>query len=312
MTGNPNYVNLPPLEYAFRNGLHVVESYLKEISRYSLLTPEQEMDLAIRTEMGDTEAREELVRANLRLVVSIARNYLMRGLSFSDLIEEGNVGLLKAVDKFRVAEGCRFSTYASWWIKQSIRRALVNKVKNVRIPAYMVEMLARWKRVSYELAQKLNRPPTPEEIAAELDLPRTRLRIIKQALKATVAGQPRGADTDILKMLSNVPSHDYNESPQEHLLTEVDAQRVEELFRYLEPREREVLKMRYGIGTERYRTLEMIGAKLKLTRERIRQIEKVALEKLYSVIVEGSLPEEKPSKSDGKGKKGDGNGRSSR
>ncbi len=233
----------------------MVESYLKEISRYSLLTPEQEMDLAIRTEMGDTEAREELVRANLRLVVSIARNHLMRGLSFSDLIEEGNIGLLKAVDKFRVAEGCRFSTYASWWIKQSIRRALVNKVKNVRIPAYMVEMLARWKRVSYELAQKLNRPPTPEEIAAELDLPRTRLRIIKQALKATVAGQPRGADTDILKMLSNVPSHDYNESPQEHLLTEVDAQRVEELFRYLEPREREVLKMRYGIGTERYRTL---------------------------------------------------------
>ncbi|GAB4165544.1 MAG: RNA polymerase sigma factor RpoD/SigA [Planctomycetota bacterium] len=275
----------------------MVETYLKEISRYSLLTPEEEMDLAIRTEMGDPEARELLVRSNLRLVVSIAKNYLVRGLPFADLIEEGNIGLLKAVEKFRVAEGCRFSTYASWWIKQSIRRALVNKVKNVRIPAYMVELLARWKRVSYELAQKYHRPPTAEEIAAELDVPRTRIRIIKQALQATVSGQPKGADTDILKMLANVPSHDFNESPQEHMLTEFDAERLEDLLNFLEFREREVLKMRYGIGTERYRTLEMIGAKLKLTRERIRQIEKSALEKLHNILVEGVFPE--PPSGDG-------------
>ncbi len=269
----------------------MVETYLKEISRYPLLTPEEEMDLAIRTEMGDEEAREILVRSNLRLVVSIAKNYLVRGLPFADLIEEGNIGLMRAVSKFRVAEGCRFSTYASWWIKQSIRRALVNKVKNVRIPAYMVELLARWKRVSFELAQKNRRPPTSDEIAAELDIPKTRVRLIKQALQATVSGQPRGADTDILKMLANVPSHDFNESPQEHMLTEIDAMRIEELLDHLEFREREVLKMRYGIGTERYRTLEMIGAKLKLTRERIRQIEKTALEKLHEIIVDGTFPD---------------------
>jgi len=247
----------------------LVEIYLKEISRYALLTPEEEMDLAIRTEMGDEEAREKLVRSNLRLVVSIAKNYLVRGLPFADLIEEGNIGLLKAVEKFRVAEGCRFSTYASWWIKQSIRRALVNKVKNVRVPAYMVELLAKWKRASYDLAQKYHRPATPEEIAAVLEIPKTRIRIIKQALQATISGQPKGADTDILKMLANVPSHEFNESPQEHTLSEVDALQIEVLLDMLEPREKEVLKMRYGIGTERYRTLEMIGAKLRLTRERI-------------------------------------------
>jgi RNA polymerase primary sigma factor len=265
----------------------LVEIYLKEISRYSLLTPEEEMDLAIRTEMGDEEAREKLVRSNLRLVVSIAKNYLVRGLPFADLIEEGNIGLLKAVERFRVAEGCRFSTYASWWIKQAIRRALVNKVKNVRIPAYMVELLAHWKRLSYELAQKYHRPPTSEEIAVALDIPRTRIRIIKQALQATISGQPKGADTDILKMLANIPSHDFSESPQEHMLTEVDALRIEELLELLDPREKDVLKMRYGIGTERYRTLEMIGAKLKLTRERIRQIEKTGLEKLQTYLLEG-------------------------
>jgi RNA polymerase primary sigma factor len=274
----------------------LVETYLKEISRYSLLTPEEELDLAIRTEMGDIEAREMLIRSNLRLVVSIAKNYLVRGLPFADLIEEGNIGLLKAAERFRVTEGCRFSTYASWWIKQSIRRALVNKVKSVRIPAYMVELLARWKRVSFELAQKNRRPATADEIAAELDIPRTRIRIIKQALQATVAGQPRGADTDILKMLGNLPSHEFNESPQERLLTEYDAERMEDLLGVLEPREREVLKMRYGIGTERYRTLEMIGAKMKLTRERIRQLERTALEKLHDMLVEGVYPE--PPKDD--------------
>lgn len=265
----------------------MVEIYLKEISRYALLTPEEEMDLAIRTEMGDEEAREKLVRSNLRLVVSIAKNYLVRGLPFADLIEEGNIGLLKAVEKFRVAEGCRFSTYASWWIKQSIRRALVNKVKNVRVPAYMVELLAKWKRASYDLAQKYHRPATPEEIAAVLEIPKTRIRIIKQALQATISGQPKGADTDILKMLANVPSHEFNESPQEHTLSEVDALQIEVLLDMLEPREKEVLKMRYGIGTERYRTLEMIGAKLRLTRERIRQIEKTGLEKLQDMLAEG-------------------------
>ena len=158
--------------------------YLREISRYRLLTPPEERELARRVRQGDQEARNEMVRANLRLVVSIAKNYVARGLSLLDLIEEGNIGLLKAVERFNPDEGCKFSTYASWWIRQTVRRALISKVKNVRVPAYMVEILTRWRRSTEKLTQHLGRAPSIDEVADDVGLSPSRLPILHRAIFA--------------------------------------------------------------------------------------------------------------------------------
>ena len=264
-----------------------VELYLSEISKYKLLTPADERELAGRIALGDTEARNRMVRANLRLVVSIAKHYTDRGMSFLDLIEEGNLGLLKAVSRFSPDQGCKFSTYASWWIKQTIRRALINKAKSVRVPAYMVELLTRWRRASATLAQKLGREPTPEEIGKFLKFAPHKIAIVRQGLIAS-APPGRGGDADgnfdLEDILAGVPSREeetgqLGDYGREELRTALEFALTE--------RERHIIELRYGLAPQEDEesetqawTLEKIGESIGLTRERVRQIENQALRKL--------------------------------
>jgi len=275
-----------------------VELYLQEISKFKLLTLEEERELAYRIAQGDTEARDRMIRSNLRLVVSIAKNYTDRGMAFLDLIEEGNLGLLKAVSRFSPDQGCKFSTYASWWIKQTIRRALINKVKSVRVPAYMIEVLTRWKRTSATLAQKLGREPDAEEIGRYLKLSPSKIAIIRQALSAS-APVGRGGDAenpfDLEDVLAGVPSREENST----LPGEYDHEALRTAMEYaLTDRERYILELRYGLASEQSEsdgepsTLENIGERIGLTRERVRQIENQALRKLQLFLQQKDEEEE--------------------
>ncbi len=257
-----------------------LEAYLHEISKIALLTARQEKDLARAMAKGDTAARNSLVQANLRLVVSIAKNYVNRGLAFADLIEEGNIGLLKAVERFSPAADCRFSTYATWWIKQAIRRAITNTVKIVRIPAHMVETIAHWKSADAALAAKLGRPPTVEEIAKELRIPTSNLRVVKRIINATLtSNQP--VSLDVLSSLNDVIEDRNTPRPDQRFFDEDERARIRKLLNSIDEREAQVLRMRYGIEDDTPMTLEEIGERLGLTRERIRQIENDALRKLH-------------------------------
>ncbi len=240
---------------------------------------------------GDEEARNKMVRSNLRLVVSIAKHYTNRGMSLLDLIEEGNLGLLKAVGRFSPDQGCKFSTYASWWIKQTIRRALINKVKSVRVPAYMVEILLRWKKTNAVLSQRLGREPSPEEIGKEMGIARSKVNAILQALSAS-SPTGRGGNEDNMESedrLASIPSRtepvglpDYDREVLRHALDYA-----------LTERERKVLELRYGLGEEEACTLELIGEKIGLTRERVRQIENQALHKLNLFLAQKDEEDEK-------------------
>ena len=258
----------------------------------------EERDLAHRIAKGDTEARDHMIRSNLRLVVSIAKNYQDRGMAFLDLIEEGNLGLLKAVGRFSPDQGCKFSTYASWWIKQTIRRALINKVKSVRVPAYMVEVLTRWKRTSSKLAQTLGRDPTADEIGKELNLSASKIAIIRQALSAS-APVGRGGDSDssfdLEDILAGVPSREESGT----LPGEYDREALRSALEFaLTERERHIVELRYGLSPENDGeddepcTLEKIGERIGLTRERVRQIETQALRKLQIFLQEKDEREE--------------------
>lgn len=268
-----------------------VEIYLREISKFSLLTPQEEIELTQRIAQGDEEARAKMIRCNLRLVVSIAKNYLERGMPFLDLIEEGNLGLIKAVERFSPKQGCRFSTYASWWIKQSIRRALINKVKAVRVPAYIIGHVARWKRMSNTLAQKLGREPTPEEIAAELGLSPGKATILKQAINAsTFHGQGTGDEgipVDLEELVSVMAAN----QPAKGVLEEYDLETLNLAIEYaLTEREQNIIRLHYGLEGSEAMTLEGIGERIGLTRERVRQIEGQALRKLRAFITGSGTP----------------------
>lgn len=272
-----------------------LELYLSEISKYPLLKPHEERELAYRIAKNDDEARDKMIRSNLRLVVSIAKNYTHRGMALLDLIEEGNLGLLKAVTRFSPDQGCKFSTYASWWIKQTIRRALINKVKSVRVPAYMVEILTRWKKMSSSLAQKLGREPSPEEIGRALKLSPNKLAAIRQALSAA-APTGRGGDQDsapdIEDLLAGVPSREEQESGG--MLDEYDRESLRHSLDYaLTERERRIIELRFGLTEEDPLTLELIGERIGLTRERVRQIENQALHKLQLFLAQKGEREER-------------------
>ena len=260
-----------------------LETYLREINEMALLTADEEKMLARRIENGDDAARDRMVRANLRLVVNIARGYVGKGLALQDLIEEGNLGLLRAVQGFDPEVGTRFSTYASYWIKQSIKRALVNTAKPIRIPAYMMELLCKWRRAAAELQDKFGRPATVEEIGRVLELPKKKLAIVKKAIKVynlvPQTDQPENG-WSLGEMLMDEKSR----PPDVEMVEAEDLKLVMHRLNEMDKREAAVLRMRFGLNDEQPKTLKEIGESLGLTRERVRQIENEALGKLSSTF----------------------------
>lgn len=256
-----------------------LETYLREINETSLLSAADEQELAALIAIGDVRARDRMVRANLRLVVNIARGYTGKGLSLPDLIEEGNLGLLRAVEGFDPGMGTRFSTYASYWIKQSIKRALINSAKTIRIPAYMVELLSKWRRANARLTEELGRTPTPEEIARVLGLPKKKLPIIKKAIRI-YNSTPQTDQAEAGWSLGEMVMDERMKSPEDELLEHDVLKHVMEMLGTMDQREATVLRMRFGLHDTEPHTLKEIGEALGLTRERVRQIETEALNKL--------------------------------
>ena len=256
-----------------------VRMYLKEIGKVPLLSAEEEIELAKRMELGDMEAKKRLAEANLRLVVSIAKRYVGRGMLFLDLIQEGNLGLIKAVEKFDYRKGYKFSTYATWWIRQAITRAIADQARTIRIPVHMVETINKLIRVSRQLLQELGREPTPEEIAAEMNMPVERVReILKISQEPVSLETPIGEEED--SHLGDFIQDDNVPVPADAAAFTLLKEQLEEVLSTLTEREKKVLTLRFGLEDGRARTLEEVGKEFNVTRERIRQIEAKALRKL--------------------------------
>ena len=256
-----------------------VRMYLKEIGKVPLLSAEEEIELAKRMELGDQEAKKRLAEANLRLVVSIAKRYVGRGMLFLDLIQEGNLGLIKAVEKFDYRKGYKFATYATWWIRQAITRAIADQARTIRIPVHMVETINKLIRVSRQLLQELGREPTPEEIAKEMDMPVERVReILKISQEPVSLETPIGEEED--SHLGDFIQDDNVPVPADAAAFTLLKEQLEEVLGTLTEREQKVLTLRFGLEDGRARTLEEVGKEFNVTRERIRQIEAKALRKL--------------------------------
>ncbi|WP_437201689.1 sigma-70 family RNA polymerase sigma factor [Planctomicrobium sp. SH664] len=256
-----------------------LETYLREINETALLTAEDERELSNRIADGDMHARDRMVRANLRLVVNIARGYANKGLPLQDLIEEGNLGLLRAVEGFDPDMNTRFSTYASYWIKQSIKRALINSAKTIRVPAYMVELLSKWRRANAKLSDELGRTPSADEIARELELPSKKLKIVKKAIQLYNT-TPQPEESDGSGSLGELIADERLLGPEDELINTDNLTHVERMLKDMDEREATILKMRFGLNDGEPQTLKEIGEALGLTRERVRQIESEALKKL--------------------------------
>ena len=256
-----------------------VRMYLREIGRIPLLTYEQELELAKRILNGDEDAKQELAESNLRLVVSIAKKYVGRGMLFLDLIQEGNMGLIKAVEKFDYEKGFKFSTYATWWIRQSITRAIADQARTIRIPVHMVETINKLIRTSRHLLQRLGREPTPEEISKELEMPVEKVMEIQKIAQDPVSLEtPIGEEDD--SHLGDFIQDDDSPAPQDSAAYTLLKEQLDEVMSTLTPREAKVLRLRFGLDDGKARTLEEVGKEFDVTRERIRQIEAKALRKL--------------------------------
>lgn len=256
-----------------------VRMYLKEIGRVPLLTPEEEVDLAKRMEEEDEEAKRKLAEANLRLVVSIAKRYVGRGMLFLDLIQEGNLGLIKAVEKFDYRKGYKFSTYATWWIRQAITRAIADQARTIRIPVHMVETINKLIRVQRQLLQELGREPSPEEIAREMNISEDKVREIQKIAQEPVSLETPIGEEEDSHLGDFIEDHDARAPAEEASFTLLREQ-LDEVLKTLTDREQRVLRLRFGLDDGRARTLEEVGQKFGVTRERIRQIEAKTLRKL--------------------------------
>ena len=275
-------VELDKIDLSVPEGVSIedpVRMYLKEIGKVSLLSADEEIDLAKRMEKGDEAAKKRLAEANLRLVVSIAKRYVGRGMLFLDLIQEGNLGLIKAVEKFDYRKGYKFSTYATWWIRQAITRAIADQARTIRIPVHMVETINKLIRVSRQLLQELGREPTPEEIAEEMDMPVDRVReILKISQEPVSLETPIGEEED--SHLGDFIQDDNVPVPADAAAFTLLKEQLVEVLSTLTDREQKVLRLRFGLDDGRARTLEEVGKEFNVTRERIRQIEAKALRKL--------------------------------
>jgi len=275
---------------AFQSDL---QFYLRQINETPLLTAEEEKELGWRIiNDNDLDARDRMVRANLRLVVSICKNYVGRGLTLSDLIEEGNIGLIRAVEGFDPAQGARFSTYASWWIKQAIRRTLINANQPIHIPAYMVELIAKWKQAHRKLELDLGRQPSMQEMAGEMKLPLKKVQIIRRALKAfqSRGHAPVDGDGDAMDF-GDLFEDSRNDTPESAVENDDEYQMILRLIDAIDERDARVLKLRYGLEGQEPLTLKEIGREVGLTRERVRQIEVEALRK-----IQAQLEDDRPSR----------------
>ncbi len=282
MLAEEEEVDVENIDLSVPDGISIedpVRMYLKEIGKVPLLSAEEEIELAKRMELGDEEAKKRLAEANLRLVVSIAKRYVGRGMLFLDLIQEGNLGLIKAVEKFDFRKGFKFSTYATWWIRQAITRAIADQARTIRIPVHMVETINKLIRVSRQLLQELGREPTPEEIAAEMNMPVDRVReILKISQEPVSLETPIGEEED--SHLGDFIQDDNVPVPADAAAFTLLKEQLVEVLATLTDREQKVLRLRFGLDDGRARTLEEVGKEFNVTRERIRQIEAKALRKL--------------------------------
>ncbi|MDD5196397.1 MAG: sigma-70 family RNA polymerase sigma factor [Candidatus Omnitrophota bacterium] len=264
--------------------MEALKTYLKEIHNIPLLSASEEISLSRKIKKGDEQARKAMIQANLRLVINIAKRYMRLGTPFLDLIEEGNLGLMKAVDKFNPNKGFRFSTYAAWWIKQAITRSISEQGKMIRVPVYMNDLIAKWRKTKERLSQRLKRIPTDEEIAKRLKIPREKIMRINfwmatstSSLEAPIGEDSEGKVSDLIEASASTQP----DSKIEHLL---DKERVANLLEIMTDREREILDMRFGLADKKTHTLAEVAKKLGVSRERIRQIEEIALKKIRKLI----------------------------
>jgi RNA polymerase primary sigma factor len=265
------------------DGDTAIKLYLREIGQVKLLTPQEEIELAARIKKGDKKAREHMIKANLRLVVKIARDYEGIGLPLLDLISEGNIGLMKAVERFDPAKGGKLSTYGSWWIKQSIKRALANQSKTIRLPVHLVDKISKMRRVAMQLQEEFGREPTDEELAEELQTTASRIAQMRMAsIRPASLDAPIGDDES--NSFSEVVQDENADTPYEMLEDKTVTGMLEEMVKKLDPREATILRYRFGLDGGSERTLEEVGEKFNVTRERVRQIQNIALRKMRKMI----------------------------
>jgi RNA polymerase primary sigma factor len=273
-----------------REGENGIKIYLREIGQIPLLTPKDEIRLAARIKKGDKQARADMIKANLRLVVKIAHDYSNFGLPLLDLISEGNIGLMKAVERFDPKKGGKLSTYAAWWIKQSIKRALANQAKTIRLPVHLVDKISKMKRAGHKLSEKLGREPTDQELADVLGMPRGKVAQLR-----TISIRPASLDAPIgdddATEFSEIVGDENALTPFELLRDKTLRQEVRDIVDELDPREAEILMLRFGLDGSKPKTLEEVGSKFKVTRERVRQIQNIALAKLRRLMDKQDRPQ---------------------